>query len=350
MPALARRRRFTAVATALALSAGLLAGCVSRGGDSAATDAPDLVSDDELAAVTLQVGDQKGGTEALLTASGRLEDLPYTITFSTFTSGPPQIEAATAGRIDFAVTGNTPPVFGVAANANIKIVSAYANDASGDQILVPADSTLAGVSDLRGKRIAVAKGSSAHGHTLLQLERAGLTTDDVELVFLQPADALTAFTAGDVDAWAIWDPYTAITQQDSGARTLVTAEGVANGYGFGIAAQQALDDPARNTALQDLVVRIAEASAWAKENNAEWAARYAAAIGIDPAAAETAQERSLRPAVPLDDEVVSSEQTLYDTFAESGEIPGGNQFADWVDTRYADAIADVSQQSSAAAN
>lgn len=348
MPASVRRRRFTALATVLAVSAALISGCVSRGGDTGATDAPETVAEDQLADVTLQVGDQRGGTEALLTASGQLEDLPYSVVFSTFTSGPPQIEAATAGRIDFAVTGNTPPVFGVAADAKIKVVSAYSNNASGDQILVPAGSTLGGVADLRGKRIAVAKGSSAHGHVLLQLRNAGLTTDDVDVVFLQPADALTAFTAGNVDAWAIWDPYTAIAQHDSGAETLVTAEGVANGYGFGIAGQQALDDPARNTALQDLVVRIAKASEWAAENTAEWSALYAAAIGIDPAAAQVAQERSLRPAVPLDDEVVSSEQSLYDAFADTGEIPGGNQFGDWVDTRYADAIAAASEDPASA--
>ncbi len=62
----------------------------------------------ELSGLTLNVGDQKGGTESLLRAAGALDDLPYQVSFSTFTSGPPQIEAATAGKIDFAITGNTP--------------------------------------------------------------------------------------------------------------------------------------------------------------------------------------------------------------------------------------------------
>ncbi|MBJ7353138.1 MAG: PhnD/SsuA/transferrin family substrate-binding protein, partial [Rhodococcus sp.] len=177
-----RSLRALGVLTALSLTVVGLTGCVSRGSDTTNTQAPELVSNDQLATVTLDVGDQKGGTEALLRASGELDSAPYDVAFSTFTSGPPQVEAATAGQIDFAVTGNTPPVFGVAANARIKVVSAYTNDASGDQILVPPDSTLASFADLRGKKIAVGKGSSAHGHVLLQLQKAGLTTDDVQLV------------------------------------------------------------------------------------------------------------------------------------------------------------------------
>ena len=150
----------------------------------------------EVADVTLQVGDQKGGTESLLRAAGALDGLPYKVAFSTFTSGPPQVEAATAGKIDFAITGNTPPIFGAASNAKVKVVSAYDGGGTGDQVLVHADSPITTIADLRGKRIAVGKGSSAHGHILAQLKNAGLTPADVQLVFLQPADALSAFTAG----------------------------------------------------------------------------------------------------------------------------------------------------------
>ncbi len=242
-----------AVLATAALTLGL-AGCVQRE-DTAESIANETVDVASLQDLTLRVGDQKGGTEALLRASGELEKLPFTIEFSTFTSGPPQIEAATAGKIDFAVTGNTPPIFGAAANAKVKIVTGYANNASGDAILIPGTSTLASVADLKGKKVAVAKGSSAHGHLLLQLNKVNLTLGpgkDVEPVFLQPADALSAFTSGNVDAWAIWDPYTAIVQLENNPKTLVTAEGVSNGYGFGIAGDEALADPRRNTAVREL--------------------------------------------------------------------------------------------------
>ena len=111
------------VLAVLLLVAGLLAGCVSRQGDSAPQAAPEAVPLSALAGLTLQIGDQKGGTEALLKAAGALDNLPYQVAFSTFTSGPPQIEAATAGKIDFAITGNTPPIFGAASNAKVKVVN-----------------------------------------------------------------------------------------------------------------------------------------------------------------------------------------------------------------------------------
>lgn len=321
--------------TAILLS---LTACTSGRDEAGDSAAPQLVPLSELADLTLNVGDQKGGTEALLRAAGELDNVPYKIEFSTFTSGPPQIEAATAGKIDFAVTGNTPPIFGAASKAKIKVVSGYTNDASGDQILVPADSAIHAVADLRGKKVVVGKGSSAHGHLLLQLQKAGLTIKDIQAVFLQPADAFTALSQGQADAWAIWDPYTAIAEKQLKVRTLVTASGVANGYGFGVAAQSALRDAQRNTALSDLVQRIARASSWAQAHPQEWYAKYAAAIGIDPAAAALAQSRSVRLSIPLNDEVNASEQNLTDLFAQSGQIQGKPTFSDFVDNRFNDVL------------
>jgi sulfonate transport system substrate-binding protein len=291
-----------------------------------------------LSGLTLNVGDQKGGTESLLRAAGALDDLPYQVSFSTFTSGPPQIEAATAGKIDFAITGNSPPIFGAASNANIKVVAAYDGGGLGDQVLVHADSPIQSIADLRGKRVAVGKGSSAHGHILGQLQKAGLTPADVTLVFLQPADALSAFTKREADAWAIWDPYTAQAEQQLPVRSIGQARGVTNGYWFGIASDAALADPKRNTALSDLLVRFEKAARWAKDNPQQWAESYAAAVGLDLKVAAVAQGRSLRLPTELDDDVVASEQKLADLFAESEQIPSAPKLADWVDKRYNDAL------------
>jgi sulfonate transport system substrate-binding protein len=317
----------------------LLAGCVSRTDNSGATQAPATVALSELAGVTLQVGDQKGNTEALLRAAGALDNLPYRVVFSTFTSGPPQVEAATAGKIDFAITGNTPPIFGAASNAKVKVVSAYDGGGTGDQILVHADSPIKTVADLRGKTIAVGKGSSGHGNILGQLDKAGLTTSDVKLVFLQPADALSAFTQRQADAWAIWDPYTAQTEAQLPVRSIAQAKGVTNGYWFGVASDQALADPKRNTALQDLLVRFEKAVRWAQDHPQQWADSYAAAVGLDPKVAAVVQGRSLRLPTELDDDIVVSEQKLADLFAASGQIASpAPKFDNWVDRRYNDAL------------
>ena len=317
---------------------GVLAGCVSREGSTPAAAAPATVPLSDLSGLVLAVGDQKGGTEALLRSAGQLDDLPYRIDFSTFTSGPPQIEAATAGRIDYAITGNTPPIFGAASNAKVKVVSTYDGGGAGDQILVRNDAAIRSVGDLRGKSVALAKGSSAHGHVLAQLDRAGLSPSDVSLVFLQPADALTAFTQGRVDAWATWDPYTAQAERRLPVRSIANADGVTNGAGFGIASDVALADPLRNTALSDLLVRYAKAVRWAKDNPGEWATRYSAEVGLDPDVASLAQGRSLRLPADLSDDLLASEQQMADLFAESGQIASAPTFADWVDRRYADVL------------
>jgi sulfonate transport system substrate-binding protein len=147
------------VAVVLAL---VTAACVSRSTGPQLITVPAVVPSSQLSGVTLQVGDQKGGTEALLRAAGALDNLPYKIAFSRFTSGPPQIEALAAGKIDFAITGNTPPVFGAAANSKTRVVSAYDGAAAGEQILVRTDSSITEVKDLKAKTILVAKGSAAH--------------------------------------------------------------------------------------------------------------------------------------------------------------------------------------------
>jgi sulfonate transport system substrate-binding protein len=329
-------RKIAAVTALLAL---LLAGCVSREQNSGADQAPNTVPLAELSGLTLQVGDQKGNTEALLRAAGALENLPYQVAFSTFTSGPPQVEAATAGKIDFAITGNSPPIFGAASNAKVKVVSAYDGGGNGDQIVVHADSPVQSIADLRGKSIAVGKGSSAHGHILGQLEKAGLSTSDVTLVFLQPADALSAFTKRQADAWAIWDPYTAQTAVQVPVRSIGYARDVTNGNWFGIASDQALADPKRNTALADLLVRYEKAVRWAKDNPQKWAESYATAVGLDLKVAEVVQGRSLRLPVELSDEIVASEQKIADLFAASGQIASpAPKFDDWVDRRYNDTL------------
>lgn len=323
---------------ALLAAGAMLTACVSSRDAKSEIAVPQPVPASDLSGLTLQVGDQKGGTEALLRAAGELDNVPYKVQFSTFPSGPPQVEAATAGKIDFAVTGNTPPIFGAAAGAKIRVISAYSNQAGGDQILIPADSSVHSVADLRGKKVVVGKGSSAHGHLLLQLQKAGLTVKDIQLVFLQPADAFTALSQGQAAAWAIWDPYTALAQKQLKVRTLVTAEGVSNGYGFGIAAIAALQDAKRNTALADLVQRIARASRWAQAHPDQWYEKYAAAIGIDPQVARAAQSRSLRLAIPITDHVMASEQQLADAFAQSGQLEHKTAFSQFVDNRFSDAL------------
>ncbi|WIM90339.1 ABC transporter substrate-binding protein [Candidatus Mycobacterium wuenschmannii] len=309
----------------------LVTGCVSRELGPRPIAVPPPVPTAELSGLTLRVGDQKGGTEALLRAAGALDGLPYRVAFSTFTFGPPQIEALNAGRIDIAVTGNTPPIFGAAANSKTRVVAVWDGAGTGEQILVRTASPITNVGALRGKTVLVAKGSAAHGDLLEHLADAGLKPKDVKLIYLQPADALSAFANGQGDAWAIWDPYTAQANLTLKVRSIGSA---ANGYQFASASAKALSDPQRNAALADLLVRFDRAAQWARDHPDQWARKYSAAVGMSVPVATLAQSRLRRMPVPLDDKVVTAEQRLAEVFAAADQIPEAPDFVKWVDRRF----------------
>ena len=225
----------------------------------------------DLSKVTITVGDQKGGSKALLQASGALDELPYEVKWKEFTSGPPLLEALNAGSIDIGGVGNTPPLFAAASNSKLVVVAGDTMGAKGDTIVVPKDSKIKDAADLEGKKVAVAKGSSANYNLLAQLDKAGADFDKVDVQYLQPADALAAFSAGHVDAWAIWDPYTAQAEVDENARVIADGGGVVNGMVFQAANPDALDDKATAAAIEDYVGRLAEAKVWSNTHREEWA-------------------------------------------------------------------------------
>ena len=277
----------------------------------------------ELSDVTLQVGDQKGGTESLLRAAGALDNLPYKVAFSTFTSGPPQIEAATAGKIDFAITGNTPPIFGAASNAKVKVVSAYDGGGSGDQILVHADSPIhvdrrSARQEHRGRqgqfRARPHPGPARQGRPDAGRRRSWSSCS--------PPTRLSAFTQRQVDAWAIWDPYTA--QAD--AQIPGAQHRAGQGRHQRLLVRRRLRCGAGRPEAQHRAERFAGAlregrSRWAQDNPEEWAqelrGRSRSGSRRSPS---VSQGRSLRLPTELVDELVASEQKLADLFAESEQI------------------------------
>jgi sulfonate transport system substrate-binding protein len=321
------------------LAAAGLTGCGGGSSNSAAAPAP--VSQADLAKVMLKVGDQKGGSKSLLAAANLLADVPYKIEWSTFTSGPPLLEAASAGAIDIGGVGNTPPIFAAAAKAKIAVVSAAQGNVTSDALVVPSDSPLKDVSELRGKTIAVAKGSSAHGQILLTLRKAGLSTKDVKLTYLQPSEAYASFNQHQVDAWAIWDPYTSQALLESKARVLADGTGTANGYTFQVAGTNALGDAGKNSAIRDFVVRIAKAEVWADTHRTEWAQAWAKETGLKLEVAQAAVNQGGDLPVALDDQLVASEQELADAFTEDKTLPGKVDFAKVVDRRFGPDVAAV---------
>ncbi|MFF0623838.1 ABC transporter substrate-binding protein [Streptomyces sp. NPDC004296] len=330
----AGRRRLSLALAALPLALAL----TSCGGASRADGAGGGVGGhtDGKGSLTLNVGDQKGGSEALLRAAGELDDLPYRIKWSTFTSGPPLLEAVNAGAVDVGAVGNTPPVFAGAAHSKIKVIAGSHSRSDGEAILVKKDSPLRSPAELKGKSIAVAQGSSANYQLVASLKAAGLSPKDVTLNYLQPADALAAFTRGKVDAWAVWDPYTSQALDQADARVLTTGQGLVNGLSFQVAAPAALDDKAKSAALKDYTARLRRAQDWVFGHPEVWAKAWAKATGLSEKVALDAVERTRGTAVPVavDKEAVASEQRIVDAFAALKLIPRSFDFGELVDPRF----------------
>jgi sulfonate transport system substrate-binding protein len=186
--------------------------------------------------LTIRIGWQKNGVLALAKAQGALEtrlaNKGAEIVWSEFSSGPPLLEALGADALDFGPTGDVPPLFAQAAGGSLFYVGAYQGASSGSAILVHRDSSIRTLADLKGRKFAFKRGSSAHNFAVKALRKGGLTTDDVEAVDLPPPDAAAAFKTGAIDAWAIWDPYFAVAEDDPQARVLTTAEGIADSWSF----------------------------------------------------------------------------------------------------------------------
>ena len=329
---MARRNLLRTISLAAVLALATACGSATTAPDAAPVPPP--VSPAELSKVVLKVGDQKGGAKSLLTAAGLLGDVPYRIEWSTFTSGPPMLEAVSAGAVDVGSVGNTPPLFAAAANAQVKFVAASKADTISDAILVPPDSPLRSVADLRGKTIGVGKGTSAHGQVLYTLARAGLSLKDVRLSFMQPSEAYSAFTQKQIDAWAVWDPYTAQAELEANARTLATGQGTANGYGFQVASTQSLGDAGKNAAIADFVTRLARAQVFNDQHPEERAKAWTAETGLPLPVTQRAADRKNQLPVSLNKELVDSEQRLADALADAKVLPGRLRFEDFVDRRF----------------
>ncbi|MFJ8357488.1 ABC transporter substrate-binding protein [Streptomyces sp. NPDC093984] len=325
------RRRLLPAALLLPFAL-LLTAC---GGNSAAETSAGGRTDGK-GSLTLNVGDQKGGSEAVLEAAGELKNLDYKIKWSTFTSGPPLLEAVNAGAVDIGGVGNTPPVFAAGADSKITVVAAWHGTSKGDAILVPKNSRLTAVQQLKGKSIAVAQGSSAHYQLVASLNKAGLKLSDVKVKYLQPADALAAFTSGKVDAWAVWDPYTSQVLQGGQGRVLTTGDGVTNGLTFQVAAPSALKDEKKAAAIRDYLERLRRAQGWVYGHPEAWAKVWAKDTGLSYEVALAAVKRTNASRVPVavDKSLIASEQQIADTFTGLKLIPRKVDFGDFVDTEF----------------
>lgn len=271
----------------------------------------------------VRIGFQKYGKLVLLKSKGTLEEKlkasGYKVVWTEFPSGPPLLEALNVGAIDFGNTGEAPPIFAQAAGAPIQYVAYEPPAPKGEAILVPKDSKISSVAELKGKKVALNKGSNVHYLLVKALEKAGVKYSDIEPVFLAPADARAAFERGAVDAWVIWDPFQAAAEAATGARTLADGTGIVANYQFYFSSKKFLESEPK---IVDVVLaQLGEVDDWAKGDIKAVAEQLAPTIGLPVPVVEVALKRQSYGIRPITDAVVTDQQQVADTFFNLGLIP-----------------------------
>ncbi|WP_298609791.1 sulfonate ABC transporter substrate-binding protein [uncultured Thiothrix sp.] len=272
---------------------------------------------------TIRFGFQKYGTLTLLKERQILEkhfaDQKINITWTEFPAGPQMLEALNVGSIDFGTVGETPPVFAQAADAALYYVAHEPAAPKGEALIVPKDSPLQTVKDLKGKRVALNKGSNVHYLLVKALEEAGLTIKDIEPVYLPPADARAAFEGNKVDAWVIWDPFLAAAQSALQARVLRDGEGLVKNYQYYIAAKNFADH--YPSTIKTIVENLQTLDQWTTENFTEAANILAPAISQPQEVVEVAIKRGGYGTQFLTPEIIEYQQKIADTFSDLALIP-----------------------------
>ncbi|WCE07649.1 aliphatic sulfonate ABC transporter substrate-binding protein [Pseudomonas sp. JBR1] len=272
----------------------------------------------------LRVGYQKGGgLLAVLKAQGTLERAfaaqGYHLSWREFQAGPQLLEALNAGSIDVGYTGSPPPIFAQAAGIDLVYLGAEPASEAVEGILVPDASPIHDVAGLRGRKVAVQKGSSANFLLVAALEKAGLGFKDIQPVYLPPADARAAFASGSVDAWVVWDPYLAAIQQSQPVRVLADYKGLLHANSLYEGSRRFAD--AHPAAIRLLLAELAKAGAWANAHKPEVSRILAAQIGLPEAVIATWQARTRYGATALTPEIIAVQQQTADIFHAQGLIP-----------------------------
>jgi NitT/TauT family transport system substrate-binding protein len=253
-------------------------------------------------------------------AAGVLSDLPYSLDWKQFTAGSPVAEALNTGSLDLGLLGDAPPLFLGALGAPIKIVAVSQQNLDGVAILVAKDSPIHTVADIRGKRVAIWKGSWSQQLLFTALDRAGVPRDSVDIRYLSALDASHALEGGSVDVIATWEPY--VTQQQrQGSRVLATAKGLIPAQSFVVANEHALED--KRAAIEDFLRRLKQARAWTladPAHNEAYADAWAERSRADRDIARTWFSRAQTDLGPVSEQSIAQAQQTVDFFAGLGLI------------------------------
>ena len=270
----------------------------------------------------LRVGYQKGLLSLLKkrgTLEQRLAPLGVAVKWIEFSAGPVQLEALNVGSIDFGDVGEAPPIFAQANGTPIVYVAATVPRPAVEAVLVPAASAIRTVADLKGKKIALNKGSNVHYFLVKLLQKNGLNYSDVNLVWLAPADARAAFEKGVVDAWVIWEPFLAAAEQTLSARILADASGVVKNRAYYFSSKDYVQK--NGDVLSIAVEELNKIDTWGKANRNDLAAELSAVWGLPKPVVDVLVARSSFGTEPISRSILAEQQVIADTFFELKLIP-----------------------------
>jgi sulfonate transport system substrate-binding protein len=294
------------------------------------------------ASTTLRVGTFKGQDELILKSSGQ-QNFPYGVDYHYFSSGQLEVEALNANALDYGGCSEIPLAFAAAAQAEIKIVATLRGDVNDQVVLVPKNSPIQSIADLKGKRVGYVRATTSQYYLLRMLWQAGLDVSDIQAINLSPSDGAAAFAQGALDAWAIYGYAINFAQASNGARILRTAKGILSGNYFVAVQPAVLTDPAKRAAVANYLVRIRNGYAWVEANKAAWCATLAPVIHVPLPFVQSQFYHESQPdrVVPIDDAAIASAQQVADTFIKAKLLPGPIDVAPYFDRSFGPSLAKV---------
>jgi sulfonate transport system substrate-binding protein len=274
--------------------------------------------------VTITFGDQLKEFQTIFAATDALKGAPYTVNWANFIGGPPVIAAETGGSVDLGDMAETPTIFAQSASDPVKVVAATEGvnpKTSPYDILVPANSPIKTVAQLRGHTLAVQEGTVEQYFLVQVLARAGIPYNAVTIDNLAVTSASTAVTNGQVDAAVISQPLTGLDLATGKVRQLVSGAGYLQTIGYLTASNAALANPQKAAALTDFIGRFYRAAAVLRKEPGLAAATYVKTYGVTLAVAKEAVASAQSVGTPITPALITYQQNEANTFQKLGLIP-----------------------------
>lgn len=312
--------QFSVLLRAVGLSATLLTASLAQG----------AIGDAKLV-----LGDQARGLRSLVEAAGVMKDAPYQYQWANFQGAAPLFEAQRADAVDTSYAGDLPVLMAAAGGVDFKLIQTNVGYGQSNGIIVPKDSPLHSVQQLKGQTVVVssARGSISQNLLYAALQEAGLQREDVQIQFVMPTDASAAFSTGKVAAWAVFDPYLGVAEQ-SGARLLRDGQGLTPSLGFLTATTRSLADPDKRAAIKDFAERVARARQWAIDHPAEYAKVYAQLTRLPLETARHIADRTSKGAHSVNQQDINVLQPVADLFYQLKILPNHVDVSQLIDQEF----------------